>query len=247
MPPLPVWLCVSDVCTCVSNAVVTFHYGCMLGKHCPSVPTAASFISLPPFLFSLHCSPEFSLLHIHPQMNESVCGHVPRAMCLDVTSALVSSYLFSHTDSVPVLFVENHIFMVWSAVITAVQTHKYSWACRVCRLSKFILFRLWLKHLSPLSLSLCLDSFSKLEDIHTNFMDEKDRVITEIYNTSKERARWVLNVFSLMAHLTSTNKFSNECAGESESVVVCAVSQGQRFQETDRNPAAQTRRVPGEV
>ncbi|XP_019965877.1 dnaJ homolog subfamily C member 4 [Paralichthys olivaceus] len=31
--------------------------------------------------------------------------------------------------------------------------------------------------------------FSKLEDVHTNFMDEKDRVITEIYNDSKERAR----------------------------------------------------------
>ncbi|GAA6222960.1 dnaJ homolog subfamily C member 4 [Lates japonicus] len=31
--------------------------------------------------------------------------------------------------------------------------------------------------------------FRKLEDIHTNFMDEKDRVITKIYNDSKERAR----------------------------------------------------------
>ncbi|KAM9357161.1 dnaJ homolog subfamily C member 4 [Symphorus nematophorus] len=29
----------------------------------------------------------------------------------------------------------------------------------------------------------------KLEEVHTNFMDEKDRVITEIYNESKERAR----------------------------------------------------------
>ncbi|XP_071783301.1 dnaJ homolog subfamily C member 4 isoform X2 [Centroberyx gerrardi] len=31
--------------------------------------------------------------------------------------------------------------------------------------------------------------FRKLEDVHSNFMDEKDRVITEIYNESKERAR----------------------------------------------------------
>lgn len=31
--------------------------------------------------------------------------------------------------------------------------------------------------------------FRKLEEVHTNFMDEKDRVITEIYNESKERAR----------------------------------------------------------
>ncbi|XP_022052408.1 dnaJ homolog subfamily C member 4 [Acanthochromis polyacanthus] len=31
--------------------------------------------------------------------------------------------------------------------------------------------------------------FKKLEEVHTNFMDEKDRVITEIYNEAKERAR----------------------------------------------------------
>lgn len=31
--------------------------------------------------------------------------------------------------------------------------------------------------------------FRKLEEVHTNFMDNKDRVITEIYNESKERAR----------------------------------------------------------
>ncbi|XP_072251658.1 dnaJ homolog subfamily C member 4 [Leuresthes tenuis] len=31
--------------------------------------------------------------------------------------------------------------------------------------------------------------FKKLEEVHNNFMDEKDRVITEIYNESKERAR----------------------------------------------------------
>ncbi|KAL2077080.1 hypothetical protein ACEWY4_026584 [Coilia grayii] len=31
--------------------------------------------------------------------------------------------------------------------------------------------------------------FRKLEEVHTNFMDKKDRVITEIYNESKERAR----------------------------------------------------------
>lgn len=36
-----------------------------------------------------------------------------------------------------------------------------------------------------------LDSFRKLEEVHNNFMDEKDRVIGEIYNESKERARWV--------------------------------------------------------
>ncbi|CAL8356779.1 unnamed protein product [Merluccius merluccius] len=31
--------------------------------------------------------------------------------------------------------------------------------------------------------------FRKLEEVHTNFMDEKDRTIIEIYNQSKERAR----------------------------------------------------------
>ncbi|KAG9272549.1 hypothetical protein AMEX_G13560 [Astyanax mexicanus] len=31
--------------------------------------------------------------------------------------------------------------------------------------------------------------FRKLEEVHSNFMDEKDRVITGIYNESKERAR----------------------------------------------------------
>lgn len=33
--------------------------------------------------------------------------------------------------------------------------------------------------------------FRKLEEVHTNFMDEKDRAITEIYNESKERARYL--------------------------------------------------------
>jgi DnaJ family protein C protein 4 len=32
--------------------------------------------------------------------------------------------------------------------------------------------------------------FRKLEEMHSNFMDEKDRNITEIYNQSKERARY---------------------------------------------------------
>lgn len=32
-------------------------------------------------------------------------------------------------------------------------------------------------------------TFRKLEEVHNNFMDEKDRIITEIYNESKERAR----------------------------------------------------------
>ncbi|XP_054648130.1 dnaJ homolog subfamily C member 4 isoform X7 [Dunckerocampus dactyliophorus] len=31
--------------------------------------------------------------------------------------------------------------------------------------------------------------FRKLEEVHTNYMDEKDRVIAEIYKESKERAR----------------------------------------------------------
>ncbi|XP_043113884.1 dnaJ homolog subfamily C member 4 [Puntigrus tetrazona] len=40
-----------------------------------------------------------------------------------------------------------------------------------------------------LSLSIHYFGFRKLQEVHNNFMDEKDRVITEIYNTSKERAR----------------------------------------------------------
>lgn len=40
-----------------------------------------------------------------------------------------------------------------------------------------------------LSIGAHLVFFRKLEEVHNNFMDEKDRVITEIYNESKERAR----------------------------------------------------------
>ncbi|XP_061541114.1 dnaJ homolog subfamily C member 4 isoform X3 [Phycodurus eques] len=45
--------------------------------------------------------------------------------------------------------------------------------------------------------------FRKLEEVHNNFMDEKDRVITEIYNESKERARSVayLTIFNVSAQL----------------------------------------------
>lgn len=39
------------------------------------------------------------------------------------------------------------------------------------------------------SLAVHYFGFRKLEEVHNNFMDEKDRVITEIYNESKERAR----------------------------------------------------------
>ncbi|XP_026185404.1 dnaJ homolog subfamily C member 4 isoform X2 [Mastacembelus armatus] len=40
-----------------------------------------------------------------------------------------------------------------------------------------------------LSIGSHLFFFRKLEEVHNNFMDEKDRLITEIYNESKERAR----------------------------------------------------------
>ncbi|XP_072519931.1 dnaJ homolog subfamily C member 4 isoform X2 [Salminus brasiliensis] len=40
-----------------------------------------------------------------------------------------------------------------------------------------------------LSISIHYFGFRKLEEAHTKFMDEKDRVITELYNESKERAR----------------------------------------------------------
>ncbi|XP_056328548.1 dnaJ homolog subfamily C member 4 [Danio aesculapii] len=40
-----------------------------------------------------------------------------------------------------------------------------------------------------LSVSAHYFGFRKLEEVHNNFMDEKDRVITKIYNESKERAR----------------------------------------------------------
>ena len=36
-----------------------------------------------------------------------------------------------------------------------------------------------------------LSPLRTLEEMHSNFMDEKDRSITEIYNQSKERARCV--------------------------------------------------------
>lgn len=32
--------------------------------------------------------------------------------------------------------------------------------------------------------------FRKLEEVHNDFMDKKDSVITKIYNESKERARY---------------------------------------------------------
>uniref|UniRef100_A0A8C6LB12 DnaJ heat shock protein family (Hsp40) member C4 n=1 Tax=Nothobranchius furzeri TaxID=105023 RepID=A0A8C6LB12_NOTFU len=40
-----------------------------------------------------------------------------------------------------------------------------------------------------LSIAAHMVFFKKLEEVHSNFMDEKDRVITEIYNDAKERAR----------------------------------------------------------
>ncbi|XP_058506350.1 dnaJ homolog subfamily C member 4 [Solea solea] len=40
-----------------------------------------------------------------------------------------------------------------------------------------------------LSLGAHMIFFRKLDDIHTNYMDEKDRVITQIYNDSKEKAK----------------------------------------------------------
>ncbi|XP_051505752.1 dnaJ homolog subfamily C member 4 [Myxocyprinus asiaticus] len=40
-----------------------------------------------------------------------------------------------------------------------------------------------------ISLSAHYFGFRKLEEVHNNFMDEKDRIINEIYNESKERAR----------------------------------------------------------
>ncbi|XP_041846713.1 dnaJ homolog subfamily C member 4 isoform X2 [Melanotaenia boesemani] len=40
-----------------------------------------------------------------------------------------------------------------------------------------------------LSIGAHLIFFKKLEEVHNNFMDEKDRVITEIYNEAKEKAR----------------------------------------------------------
>ncbi|XP_075902501.1 dnaJ homolog subfamily C member 4 isoform X2 [Nelusetta ayraudi] len=40
-----------------------------------------------------------------------------------------------------------------------------------------------------LSIGAHLVFFRKLEEVHNNFMDEKDRIITDIYNESKERAR----------------------------------------------------------
>ncbi|XP_017263930.1 dnaJ homolog subfamily C member 4 [Kryptolebias marmoratus] len=40
-----------------------------------------------------------------------------------------------------------------------------------------------------LSIGAHLLFFKKLNEVHTNFMDEKDRAITKIYNEAKERAR----------------------------------------------------------
>ncbi|TMS17149.1 DnaJ-like protein subfamily C member 4 [Larimichthys crocea] len=40
-----------------------------------------------------------------------------------------------------------------------------------------------------LSIGVHVVFFRKLEDVHNNFMDKKDKAIAEIYNESKERAR----------------------------------------------------------
>ncbi|XP_039976703.1 dnaJ homolog subfamily C member 4 [Xiphias gladius] len=71
-----------------------------------------------------------------------------------------------------------------------------------------------------LSLGAHIVFFSKLEDIHTNFMDEKDRVITEIYNDSKERAR--INGFKKQTeilrhkHAEFLEKYRNQKSGEAK-------------------------------
>ena len=48
-------------------------------------------------------------------------------------------------------------------------------------------------HVETNSSGSLLSPLRTLEEMHSNFMDEKDRSITEIYNQSKERARCVHN------------------------------------------------------
>ncbi|XP_029470618.1 dnaJ homolog subfamily C member 4 isoform X2 [Rhinatrema bivittatum] len=36
--------------------------------------------------------------------------------------------------------------------------------------------------------------FRKVEELHNNFMDERDHLMTKIYNESKERARWGVRI-----------------------------------------------------
>ncbi|XP_071362967.1 dnaJ homolog subfamily C member 4 [Trachinotus anak] len=69
-----------------------------------------------------------------------------------------------------------------------------------------------------LSVGAHLVFFSKLEDVHNNFMDEKDRIITAIYNDSKERAR--INGFKKQTeilrhkHAEFLEKYRNHNSGE---------------------------------
>ncbi|XP_040904949.1 dnaJ homolog subfamily C member 4 [Toxotes jaculatrix] len=71
-----------------------------------------------------------------------------------------------------------------------------------------------------LSVGAHLIFFSKLEDIHNNFMDEKDRIITEIYNESKEKAR--INGFKKQTeilrhkHAEFLEKYKNHKGGDSK-------------------------------
>nr|XP_046261285.1 dnaJ homolog subfamily C member 4 [Scatophagus argus] len=71
-----------------------------------------------------------------------------------------------------------------------------------------------------LSVGAHLVFFRKLEDMHNNFMDKKDQVITEIYNKSKERAR--ANGFKKQTeilrekHAESLNKYRRPDVGGDE-------------------------------
>lgn len=75
-------------------------------------------------------------------------------------------------------------------------------------------------------LSSIFNSFRKLEEVHNNFMDEKDRIITEIYNESKERARWLqpeLYVFLLKHTGLVTCLSALWCLKMALSLKVCSV------------------------
>lgn len=72
-------------------------------------------------------------------------------------------------------------------------------------------------------------------------MDEKDRIITEIYNESKERARWLQPFSSSYLHSVERKfSFILWCLILKLNLFFCSASQGQWLQEADRNPAAET-------
>uniref|UniRef100_A0AAV2MK03 J domain-containing protein n=1 Tax=Knipowitschia caucasica TaxID=637954 RepID=A0AAV2MK03_KNICA len=83
----------------------------------------------------------------------------------------------------------NEAYRVLSKDKSQIQTIQINTAQKLMRVSVIGNNSVSLMLITLLSVGVHYVLFRKLEEVHTNYMDEKDRVITAIYNEAKERAR----------------------------------------------------------